>query len=288
MYLTKPFNSTPYSLIIKIPTQTKPFDLKTITIHIALNINPFTTQVTTISNPLPQFLKNIPITYHNLQINTNHPNFIINPTNYKPQQITSILTSTLKTTTTPSSQFQITEYESLTFKPTLKINLTNSTKQTNLPTLKTIITYPKKNTFTNITQTQINLPNSKFLEQNNLNKNYTHPILLKSKYPPSTIYKNTKTWTPLLKKPIQNPIYLINKFKYKLPTLITNLNDQIKVLLKNKINTSPNNNIQTTFETVPDTPINHFKLQIKNNKKYELLINSKNIYHNPQHTQTNH
>ena len=123
----------------------------------------------------------------------------------------------------------------------------------------------------------MNLPHSVILEQTNLNKTCTKPILLEGKCPKSTIYGKAKAWTPLLDKPLEGPVYLVGGYGYKLPALVAELDGQIRVLLVGKIDSGKNRGIRGTFEAVPDAPIERFVLEMKGGKKYGLLENSEDL-----------
>ncbi|HTT94814.1 MAG TPA: hypothetical protein VMF55_09080 [Solirubrobacterales bacterium] len=285
LYLAGPYHGAPYSLVAKVPAQAGPFDLGVITVRVALEVDPFSAEVTATSDPLPQILEGIPITYRDLRVEASRPEFVVNPTSCEPMQITSSITSIAGAYAHPQSHFQVAGCESLAFKPSLKISLKGATKRTGHPALKAVVTYPKKGLFANIARAQVNLPHSEFLDQGNLNKTCTKPVLLEGKCPKSSVYGRVKAWTPLLEKPLQGRVYLVGGFGYKLPALIAELNGQIRILLKGKIDTGPNGGIRNTFEAVPDAAVSRFVLQMKGGKKYSLLENSENLCKEPQRGQ---
>ncbi len=126
------------------------------------------------------------------------------------------------------------------------------------------------------------MPHSEFIDQGNLNKTCTRPVLLEGKCPATSIYGRAKAWTPLLDEPLQGPVYLVGGYGYKLPALVAELNGEIRVVLKGKVDTGPNNGIRNTFEAVPDAPVEKFELSMKGGKKYSLLENSENLCAKPQ------
>jgi hypothetical protein len=81
----------------------------------------------------------------------------------------------------------------------------------------------------------------------------------------------------LLEKPLEGNVYLGVGFGYKLPAMVAELNGQIRVLLKGKVDTDKQKGIRNTFEAVPDAPAERFVLELKGGKKYGLLENSENI-----------
>ncbi|MBS1878915.1 MAG: isopeptide-forming domain-containing fimbrial protein [Actinobacteria bacterium] len=277
VYLAGPYRGAPYSLVVKAPAQAGPFDLGTVVTRVALNVDLFTTRVTASSDPLPQILEGIPVAYRDLRVNVDRPEFILNPTSCNPMTIESSIISSSGAIAHPSNRFQVAGCQSLAFKPSLKLSLKGGTKRSGHPALKAVVTYPKQGAYANIVRAQVGLPHSEFLDQGNLNKVCTQPQLKTASCPKSSIYGHAKAWTPLLDKPLEGPVYLGVGFGYKLPALVAELNGQIRILLKGKIDTTKHAGLRNTFEAVPDAPVEKFVLEMKGGKKYGLLENSENI-----------
>ena len=282
VYLAGPYKGAPYSLVVKVPAQAGPFDLGIIAVRVALNVDPLTAQVTASSDALPQILEGIPVSYRDIRVNALRSDFIVNPTSCEPMQVTSTIAAINGASADPSSRFQVAGCASLAFKPELKLNLKGATKRTGHPALKAVVTYPKTGSFANIARAQVNLPHSEFLDQGNLNKTCTKPVLLEGKCPRSSVYGKVKAWTPLLDRPLEGYVYLVGGFGYKLPALVAELNGQIRILLKGKVDTGPNKGIRNTFEAVPDAPVSRFVLEMKGGKKYGLFENSEPLCDKPQ------
>lgn len=277
VYLAGPYRGAPYSLVIKVPAQAGPFDLGTIAVRVALNVDLFTAQVTAVSDQLPQILDGIPVAYRDVRVNIDRDGFILNPTSCDRRTIESRLVSNLGTVATPSARFQVGGCESLGFKPELKLQLKGATKRAGHPALKAVVTYPKNGAYANIARAQVGLPPSEFLDQGNLNKVCTRPQLQADACPSTSIYGHAKAWTPLLERPLEGPVYLGVGFGYRLPALVADLNGQVRLLLKGKVDTTKQHGLRNTFEAVPDAPVSRFVLEMKGGKKYGLLENSENI-----------
>lgn len=276
VYLAGPYKGAPYSLVIKVPAQAGPFDLGTIAVRVALNIDLYTAQVTAVSDPLPQILEGIPVAYRDIRVNVDRETFILNPTSCDPMKVESKLVSDKGAVAAPSDRFQVGNCEGLRFKPGLKLQLKGSTKRSGHPALKAVVTYPKKGAYANIAQAQVGLPHSEFLDQSNLDKVCTRPELQSDTCPSKSIYGHVKAWSPLLDKPLEGPVYLGVGFGYQLPALVADLNGQVRILLKGKVDTTKQHGIRNTFEAVPDAPVSRFVLEMKGGPKYGLLENSEN------------
>jgi hypothetical protein len=282
VYLAGPYRGGPYSLVVKVPAQAGPFDLGTIAVRVALLIDPFTAKVTATSDPLPQILQGIPVAYRDVRVNVDRADFILNPTSCDPMKIESTLTSAAGAVATPSQRFQAAGCESLGFKPSVSLRLKGATKRAGHPSLKAVVTYPSKGTYANIARAQVGLPPSEFLDQGNLNQVCKQADLRAGTCPASTIYGHAKAWSPLLERPLEGPVYLGVGFGYKLPALVADLNGQVRILLKGKVDTTKQKGLRNTFEAVPDAPVSRFVLEMKGGKRYGLLENSANICRSPQ------
>jgi hypothetical protein len=281
-YLAGPYKGAPLSLEIITPAIAGPFDLGVVAVRAALQVDPLTAQVSAVSDPIPTILHGLPLDVRSVAIDVSRPNFTLNPTSCEPKAITGTATSTLGSTTPLSQYFQASNCAALAFRPKLKLSLKGSTKHGGHPALNAVLTYPKGAGYANIARAQVNLPHSEFIDQANLNKTCTKPVLLARACPKSTIYGKAKAWTPLLDKPLEGNVYLVGGFGYKLPALVAELDGQIRVLLAGKVDSGPNRGIRNTFEAVPDAPVEKFELQLKGGPKYSLLENSENLCARPQ------
>jgi hypothetical protein len=273
-YLAGPYKGAPLSLAIVTPAVAGPFDLGNVVVRTALYVDPETAQITAKSDPIPTILHGIPIDVRDIRVSINRPAFTLAPTSCEVSSVGAEVSGPAGGVAL-SNRFQVGGCDHLPFKPKLKIQLKGATGRTGLPALKAVLTAAPGEA--GIGRAQVNLPHGEFLEQNNLNKTCTRPVLLEGKCPKSTIYGRAKAWTPLLEKPLQGPVYLVGGYGYKLPALVAELNGQIRVVLKGKVDSGPNGGIRNTFEAVPDAPVSRFALEMKGGKKYGLLINSENL-----------
>jgi hypothetical protein len=282
VYWAGPYKGAPFSAVVVTPAVAGPFDLGNVVVRAPLYVNPETAEVTTKSDPLPTILRGIPLKVRSVAIYLDRQDFTLNPTNCEPMKITSLIYGSSGATAHPSERFKVGGCKNLAFKPKLKLSLKGSTKHAGHPALKAVLTYPKKGDYANIARAQVNLPHSEFIDQGNLDKTCTRPVLLEGKCTKRSIYGRAKAWTPLLDKPLEGPVYLVGGYGYKLPALVAELNGQIRVLLIGKVDSGPNKGIRNTFEAVPDAPVSRFVLKLKGGPKYSLLENSENLCAKPQ------
>jgi hypothetical protein len=281
-YLAGPYKGAPLSFVFVTPAVAGPFDLGNVVVRAAAFVNPETTQVTVKTDPIPQILDGVPLGIRSIQVNVDKPDFTLNPTDCEPMAVGVQVGGSSGASASPANHFQAGDCGALAFKPALKISLKGSTGHTGHPALKAVVTYPQQGAYANIARAQVNLPHSEFLDQGSLNKTCTKPVLLEGKCPAKTIYGKAKAWTPLLAAPLEGPVYLVGGYGFKLPALVAELNGQIRVVLKGKVDSGPNKGIRNTFEAVPDAPVSRFVLEMKGGKKYGLLENSEDLCKKPQ------
>jgi hypothetical protein len=276
-YLAGPYRGAPLSLVVIVPAVAGPFDLGTVVDRVALNVGEYDARIHAVADPLPTILDGIPLDVRSIEVKLGRPGFTLNPTSCEAKAIEGHATTEPGQTVSLNNRFQVGECGRLAFKPRIAISLKGRTSRTGHPTLKATVTYPSGGAYANIARAQVSLPHSEFLDQGNIGKACTKPVLQMGACPTRSIYGKVRAWTPLLEKPLEGPVYLVGGYGYKLPALVAELNGQIRVLLVGKVDTGKNKGIRNTFEAVPDAPVEKFVLEMKGGKKYGLLENSEDI-----------
>jgi hypothetical protein len=271
-YLSGPYKGAPLSLAIVTPATAGPFDLGTIVVRTALDVDPESARITAKSDPIPSILQGIPLDVRAVQIKLDRPGFTLNPTNCNPMAFGGQLLSTLNQAAPLSSRFQVGECDRLAFKPKLGLRLAGKTNRGGHPSLRAVVTLPPGGA--NVAGASVALPHSEFLDQGHIGTVCTRVQFAAGQCPAASVYGHARAVTPLLDAPLEGPVYLRSSSN-KLPDLVADLNGQIHVVLAGRID-SVNGGIRTTFESVPDAPVSSFVLTMPGGKK-GLLQNSTNI-----------
>jgi hypothetical protein len=282
VYLSGPYETpgtheaAPYSLVIKVPAQAGPFDLGTVITRAGIYVNPETAQVTVKSEPLPQILEGVPISYRDIHVEVDRPEFAINPTNCEALQSSARVTSNHGAVANPTDGFQATNCAKLGFDPNLSLSVKGGAKRGSYQKLRAVLKAKKGQA--NIGRVSVALPHSEFLAQEHINTICTRVQFAANSCPKGSIYGHARAFTPLLSKPLEGPVYLRSS-SHPLPDLVMALNGQIDIDLVGRID-SVNGGIRNTFDTVPDAPVTKFVLEMKGGKK-SLLVNSRNLCAGP-------
>jgi hypothetical protein len=276
-YLAGPYKGAPFSIAVVTPALAGPFDLGTVVVRNALYVDPETTQVHAVSDPLPTILQGIPLDLRSVAIKIDRPDFTLNPTNCDPLAVDGSATSVFNQSASLTSPFQVDECGRLKFAPKLRLGLEGGTRRSEHPALKAVLTAAKGEA--NIARTAVALPHSEFLAQNHIKTICTRVQFAAgagdgAECPKGSIYGRAIVRTPLLEKPLSGPVYLRSSSN-PLPDLVLALHGQIDVDLVGRID-SKNGGIRTTIESAPDAPVSKVVLEMQGGKK-GLLENSRNL-----------
>jgi hypothetical protein len=178
-----------------------------------------------------------------------------------------------------SAPYQATQCNKLGFKPKLHTRLyaKGNTSRAKHPKLRAIL--ETRNGDANLLRSALALPHALFLDQGNIGTVCTKPQLAAKKCPKAAIYGHAEAKSPLLKKKLKGPVYLVSS-KHELPDLVADLRGQVRIQLYGVIS-SKNGGIKTVFNNVPDVSVTKFILRMKGGKKKGLLQNSQNICKGP-------
>jgi len=279
-YLAGPYRGAPYSLVVKVPAQAGPFDLGTVTVRNALHVDPSTVQVTAKSDPLPQILQGVPISYRDVRVDIDRPRFIVNPTSCEPMAITSMLVSAAGTVASPSDHFQASACGRLGFGPKLRLSLSGQMKRSGNPALKAVLTQPSGQA--NIEAVSVKLPTSQFIDNEHISNPCTRPQFAANACPPGSILGTATAYSPLLDRPLSGNVYFrANGGERELPDIVAALRGAISVDLVGyidsiKVKGTEKARVRNRFMLVPDAPVTRFEMKLKGGK-VGLLENSRNL-----------
>lgn len=285
-YLAGPYKGAALSLVTITPAVAGPFDLGTVVVRVALNVNPETAQIRAVSDLIPDVFGGVKLDIRSIDLDIDRSQFMLNPTSCAPQATTGAINGGGADPTNPAAfssypvndPFQATECNKLAFKPKLKIQLFGGTKRNKYPRLKATLTARKGDA--NMARTAVTMPRSLFLEQGHIGTVCTRPQLASNTCPKASVYGKAWAKSPLLDKKLQGKVYLVSS-NNKLPDLLVDLRGQVEIYLRGVISSGSTGGLKTVFRTVPDVPVSKFVLNMKGGKK-SLLVNSVNTCAKPQ------
>lgn len=285
IYLGGRVGRAPLSVIAITPAVAGPFDIGTVVVREALTVDPESAEVKvdgSISDPIPNVLRGIPVKLRDLRVYTDRPNFTLNPTSCAPKQAQATLFGSFLDPFSPADdapaqltdRYQAASCASLKFKPKLNLRLKGGTKRGAHPALRATLTYPKGAGYANIKKAVVTLARSSFLEQAHIRTVCTRVQFAAESCPKGSVYGKARAFTPLLDEPLEGPVYLRSSSN-PLPDMVIALKGLVDFNLVGRID-SVNASIRATFATVPDAPVSKFVLNMQGGKK-GLIVNSRNL-----------
>jgi hypothetical protein len=273
-YLAGPYKGAPYSIVSVVPAQAGPFDLGLVVNRAAIRVNPNTAQASVVTDPLPQFLEGVPLSYRAIQVLVDRPGFTLNPTNCRPEKTVATVTSVNGTVAEPSDGFQATKCARLPYKPQLKLTFKGSMKRTGNPSVRA--TLRQKPHQANSAGVTVLLPKSEFIDSTHISNPCTRVQFAAEACPKKSVLGTVVARTPLLSKPLRGKVYFrSNGGERELPDLVVDLRGQLRIDLVGYID-SVKGRVRTRFLHVPDAPVSSFTMKLFGGSR-GLIENSRNL-----------
>jgi len=289
IYLAGPYNGAPLSLVTINSATVGPFDLGTIVIRSAFQIDPLTAQLRIdrgASDPIPHILDGVPLHLRDIRIYIDRPEFTHNPSSCVASRLESTLTGSGADfaspaddqTATATSFFQLLNCRNLGFHPRLGLRLRGGSKRGSFPSLRaTFASRGAKDS--NLKRIDVTMPHSEFLAQGHIRDICNRPRYAAERCPVTSVYGEAVAYTPLFDQPLRGKVYLRSSDN-TLPDLAATLRSgSIRIDLSGRIEPA-NGGIRVFFDELPDAPLSRFVMTLFGGKR-GLLVNSSNICATP-------
>lgn len=262
VYFTVGYEGAPYGLSIVVPAEkVGPYNYGKIITRAKIEVNPSTAQVT-VNSKLPTIVGGAPIRLRHLSVNVNHANYLINPTNCAALATSTTLTSTLNTSATVSTPFQVTGCQSLGFKPKFAASSSAKTSRKNGASLVTTLTMPAGQA--NVKSVSVTLPKKLPSRLSTLKLACLAATFAANpaSCPPGSVVGEAQAVTPVLPGTMKGAAYFVSHGGAGFPDLDVVLKGSgVTVILVG--NTHIKGGItHTKFLTLPDVPVKSFKLTL--------------------------
>jgi len=279
-YLAGPYKGAPLSMVVVTPAVAGPYDLGTVVVRVALNVNPETAQVNAVSDAIPNVFGGVKLDIRSIDVNVDRSQFMLNPTNCEAGAIAGTINGGGSNPANSGSwssyavtvPFQATECNKLGFKPKLHTRISGATKRAKNPQIRAILEAREGDA--NVARAALTLPHSLFLDQSHIKTVCTRPQLASMTCPKAAIYGHAKANSPLLSNQLKGPVYLVSS-NHLLPDLVADLRGQVRIQLHGVIS-SKHGGLKTVFNPVPDVAVKKFILTMEKGKK-SLIVNSTNL-----------
>ncbi len=286
IYLAGPYNGAPLSLVTINPATVGPFDLGTVVVRSAFDVDPLSAQLqidSRASDRIPHIIDGIPLHLRDVRVYIDRPEFTHNPSSCEPSELVSTLTgsgasfasSADDSTAVIEKHFQLLNCLTLGFKPHLGLILRGASKRGGFPAF-TAVFKARGPEDSNLKRIEVDMPHQLFLAQNHIRSVCTRVQFNADQCPANSVYGEAVAFTPLLDEPLRGKVYLRSSDN-KLPDLVTQLHSgAIEIDLEGRIGPSKRGGIQAFFDNLPDAPLDRFVMKLNGGKR-GLLTNSVDV-----------
>ncbi len=281
VYLTGPYKGGAYGLATVVPAIAGPYNLGTVVVRQALDINPNDAHVTAVSDPFPTILDGVPLRIKTVNLDLNRPDFIINPTSCQPFRISAAIVAVGGSSSSVASPFQVGSCAELPFNPKLGIALSGKgqTKTGRHPTLTATLTAPSSGQ-ANLKTAQVTLPLSLALDPRNTQVVCSVADAAAIACPSNTIVGTASAVSPLLPDRLSGNVYIVQGIRTNaqgqqirtLPSLLIPLRGDIALNLQAQTSVDSAGQLVTTFPAIPDAAVSNFQLTIAGGSHGILVI----------------
>ncbi len=283
VYLTKSYDGAPFGLSIVTPAVAGPFNLGKVVVRARINVDPSTSALTVTTDEtgpyaIPQILDGVPLRLKRITVNIDRPGFMFNPTSCRAQAITATVSGTGQALAHVSSPFAAGDCRHLAFQPRFTAQTKGRTSRKRGASLQVRLTFPKgaMGADANVAKVKVSLPKALPSYLETLKKACLDSIFDEnpSKCPSGSIVGVARTKTPVLPVELRGPVYFVSHGGLEFPSLVVVLQgDGVRVDLEGETFISKKGITTSTFQTVPDVPVESFELTLPQGKNHALAAN---------------
>jgi hypothetical protein len=281
--LTGPYKGAPYGLAIAVQAKAGPFDLGTVVVRQALNIDPDDAHVTVVSDPLPTIRDGVPLRVRRINVVVDRPGFMRSPTSCEAKAIGASVGSLGGQTVNLSSPFAVDGCSKLPFAPKLAMKLAGSkeTKVGGHPGIEALVTQRPGEAA--IKSAEVTLPLSLALDPDHAASENLCEYAdgLADRCPQKSVIGTATAISPLLKAPLTGKVFFVKGVRTDpksgrqirtLPTLLLELRGEVSLNLRSTSSVPDNKHLVTTFSMIPDAPLSSFQLKLDSGKNGILVV----------------
>jgi hypothetical protein len=273
VFLTGPYKGAPFGLSILVHALAGPFDLGSVIVRAAINVDPHDAHLTVTSDPLPTILQGIPLDLRTVTVTIDRSQFTFNPTSCNPLAVNGTITSTAAASANVSSRFQAAECSTLPFKP--KLTALTSAKPSKSGGASLHVKVVSGSGQANIGKVRVLLPKALPSRLTTLQKACPEATFNANpaSCPAWSVVGTGTAVTPVLAHPLTGPAYLVSHGGAAFPDLVIMLQGE-GITLYLDGNTDIKKGItSSTFNSVPDAPISTFDLVLPQGPHSALAAN---------------
>jgi hypothetical protein len=262
VYLAQGTGGYPFALSVVVPAVAGPYDLGNVVVLVNLEVND-DGSLTASSGPLPSIIDGVPLDVRGFTLTIDRPGFTFNPTNCSLLSMGGSASSLSGTVAAISVPFQVSGCGSLPFKPSFTVATLGSTSKANGASLTVRVAQQPGEA--NIRAVKVELPRVLPSRLTTLQKACPEAVFYANPAgcAPQSIVGTAVVSTPVLSVELRGPAYFVSHGGAKFPELIIVLQGEgITIELAGETFISKAGVTSSTFNAVPDVPIDAFELNL--------------------------
>jgi hypothetical protein len=279
VYLAGPYEGAPFSFLFVFPGRVGPFELGTVVIRGALELDPESGRGTIRLRSLPRIRQGIPVEYRTIRLLLDRSGLIRNPTSCEPTQITATATSADGTLANLASRFQVTNCAALAFKPKLSLRLSGGLGRNAHPRID--VDLAPHAAEANLAAATFTFPAGELLDFHHIRALCARD-LAPEQCPRDSRLGYARLLSPLLSEALQGPIYL-RAPSHRFPGLFAGLRaGGLHILLHGRTDAVPGGRLQVSFTELPDLPLTKASITLAGGRN-GIFVNSEALCARPRH-----
>ena len=289
VYMGGPYDGAPFSIAAITSADVGPFDLGTVVVHLPLEINPETAEVSIpagAADQIPHIIRGIVVHVRDIRVYINREKFMLNPTSCDPLTFGATVIGGGANPTNPAgydpvtvnAPFRVTACQALKFEPRFLVTTSAKTSKADGASLTAKLTYPTGalGQDANIKQVKVDLPKQLPSRLTTLQKACTAAQFASNPAgcPAASLIGTASAVTPILPVPLVGPAYFVSHGGEAFPDLeIVLQGDGVTIILTGNTFISKAGITSSTFKTVPDQPVTSFEFTLPEGKFSALAAN---------------
>lgn len=263
LYFTGPDGRAPFGVAVQIQAGLGPFDLGSISLRGAAEVNPRSGRLTVSMNQMPESVEGVPIRFQSLELSMDRPGFIGNPTSCAANSTDARLTASGGATATVSSPFEVRGCGRLKFRPAIQLALVGrgELRKGGRPGVRVGLRLHPHDA--NLRGLRLSLPPALQFATGGLTEICSHRDAVKGDCPGGSRIGSASARTALLRKPLSGAIFVAQPEGNGLPDLWTHFSGEgVEVNMKGR-SSSSDGRLVLDLTGLPDMPISSFTMRLR-------------------------
>jgi len=263
LYLTGPYRRAPFGVLIEIPASIGPFDLGSISLRGAAELDSRSGRLTISTDPLPASVEGVGVRFQTIELDIDRPGFIRNPTNCSASGTDALLEAQEGATASAGSPFRARACKQLGFKPAMRIALFGRKQlhRHGKPGLRATVHLRRGDA--NLRGLKMSLPPALSFSPGGLEEICSRPDAINGRCPAKSRIGSASATTSLLGAPLRGSVYVAQPSGSGLPDIWVLLRGGgIEVNLKGS-GASHHGKFVIDLGGLPDIPLSSFALKLR-------------------------